>query len=96
MGDESDASLIYDRQGHTVVLTMNRPARRNALSLDMLVRMADAWEAIDADDTIRSAILTGAEGAYCTGGDLDAVRPHPLQLVCRFRGRRGAATRESA
>ena len=71
MSDEAP-SLLFDRQGHTVVLTMNRPARRNALSLDMLVRLADAWEAIDADDTIRSAILTGAEGAYCVGGDLDA------------------------
>jgi enoyl-CoA hydratase len=69
----SDApSLIYERSGPTVVLTMNRPARRNALSLDMLVRLADAWEAIDDDDTIRSVILTGAEGAYCVGGDLDA------------------------
>jgi enoyl-CoA hydratase len=70
MADEP--SLLFDRRGHTVVLTMNRPARRNALSLDMLVRLADAWEAIDADDTIRSAILTGADGAYCVGGDLDA------------------------
>jgi enoyl-CoA hydratase/carnithine racemase len=65
-------SLVYDRQGHTVVLTMNRPARRNALSLDMIVRLADAWEAIDADAEVRSVILTGADGAYCVGGDLDA------------------------
>ena len=71
MPDEAP-SLIYDRQGHTVVLTMNRPARRNALSLDMLVRFADAWDAVDADDTVRSVILTGAEGAYCVGGDLDS------------------------
>ena len=71
MPDEAP-SLIYDRQGPTVVLTMNRPARRNALSLDMLVRFADAWEAVDADDSIRSVILTGAEGAYCVGGDLDS------------------------
>jgi enoyl-CoA hydratase len=71
MSDEAP-SLRYDRQGPTVVLTMNRPARRNALSLDMLVRFADAWEAVDADDSIRSVILTGAEGSYCVGGDLDA------------------------
>jgi enoyl-CoA hydratase len=71
MSDDAP-SLIYDRQGHTVVLTMNRPARRNALSLDMIVRLADAWETIDADPTIRSVILTGADGAYCVGGDLDA------------------------
>jgi enoyl-CoA hydratase len=67
-----EASLLFDRRDHTVVLTMNRPERRNALSLDMIVRMADAWEAIDADDSIRSVILTGAEGSYCVGGDLDA------------------------
>ncbi len=71
MPDEAP-SLIYDRQGPTVVLTMNRPARRNALSLDMLVRFADAWDAVDADDSIRSVILTGAEGSYCVGGDLDS------------------------
>jgi enoyl-CoA hydratase len=69
---DDQPSLIFDRRDHTVVLTMNRPSRRNALSLDMLVRLADAWEAVDADDTIRSVILTGAEGAYCVGGDLDA------------------------
>jgi enoyl-CoA hydratase len=69
MGDES---LLFERRDHTVILTMNRPARRNALSVDMIVRLADAWAVIDADDTIRSAILTGAEGAYCVGGDLDA------------------------
>jgi enoyl-CoA hydratase len=69
---DQQPSLICERQGHTVVLTMNRPERRNALSLDMIVRMADAWDAVDADRSIRSVILTGAPGAYCVGGDLDA------------------------
>ena len=55
-----------------MVLTMNRPQRRNALSLDMIVRLADAWAEIDGDPTIRSAILTGAAGAYCVGGDMDS------------------------
>jgi enoyl-CoA hydratase len=68
----SEASLIVDVQGPTAVLTMNRPERRNALSLDMIVRMADAWERIDADDSIRCAVLTGAEGSYCVGGDLQS------------------------
>ena len=64
------ASLLFEREGPTVVLTMNRPERRNALSLDMLVRFADAWDAVDADDDIRAVILTGAPGSYCVGGDL--------------------------
>lgn len=68
----AEPSLLVERDGPTVVLTMNRPERRNALSLDMLVRLADAWEEVDADDSVRSVILTGAAGAYCVGGDLDA------------------------
>ena len=68
----TEPSLLVDREGPTVVLTMNRPERRNALSLDMIVRMADAWDAIEADDGVRSALLTGAQGAYCVGGDMDA------------------------
>jgi enoyl-CoA hydratase len=68
----AEPSLLFDREGPTAVLTMNRPERRNALSLDMIVRMADAWTAVEADDAIRSVILTGAKGAYCVGGDMDA------------------------
>jgi enoyl-CoA hydratase len=64
--------LLVDRDGPTVVLTMNRPARRNALSLDMLVGLADAWDQVDADESIRAVILTGAEGSYCVGGDLQS------------------------
>ena len=67
-----EESLLVDRQGPTMVVTMNRPERRNALSLDMIVRMADAWDAADADDSVRSVILTGAEGSYCVGGDLQS------------------------
>jgi enoyl-CoA hydratase len=65
-------SLLVERKGSTLVLTMNRPDRRNALSVDMIVRMADAWDLIDADDSIRCAILTGAPGSYCVGGDLQS------------------------
>jgi enoyl-CoA hydratase len=65
-----EPSLRIEREGPTVIVTMNRPHRRNALSMDMIVRLADAWDAIDADDTIRSVILTGADGAYCVGGDM--------------------------
>jgi enoyl-CoA hydratase len=65
-------SLLVERQGPAVVLTMNRPERRNALSLDMLVRLADAWDAIEADPTVRCAVLTGAGGHYCVGGDLSS------------------------
>ena len=70
--EQTDPSLLVEQRGPTVVLTMNRPERKNALSIDMIVAMADAWEQVDADDTVRSVILTGAGESYCTGGDLSS------------------------
>lgn len=61
-----------ERRGHTVIVTMNRPEKKNALSPAMLVGMYDAWREIDEDDEVRSAILTGAGGNFCTGMDLAA------------------------
>ncbi|SIM52285.1 Putative enoyl-CoA hydratase/isomerase [Mycobacteroides abscessus subsp. massiliense] len=62
--------LLVERDGPVVVLTMNRPHRRNALSTNMVSQFAAAWDEIDHDDGIRAAILTGAGSAYCVGGDL--------------------------
>ena len=65
-------SLLVERDGAVLILTMNRPERRNALTPDMLVRFADAWQLADEDDSIRVVILTGAgDIAYCAGGDLN-------------------------
>src|SRR5512139_1082001 len=52
---------------------MNRPEAKNALSLPMLVGMVDAWAEADADDEVRSIVLTGAGGAFCAGMDLKAM-----------------------
>ena len=68
----TDAFLI-ERDGHIVTLTMNRPEVKNALNPEMLCRMADAWDLIDGDADVRVAILTGADGAFCSGADLDQL-----------------------
>lgn len=62
--------LLVERDGHVVTLTMNRPEARNAFDPEMLVRLADAWDAIDGDAEVRVAILTGAGGHFCAGTDL--------------------------
>jgi enoyl-CoA hydratase len=51
---------------------MNRPAAKNALSGEMLVRMYDAWVEIDEDPELRVGILAGAGGTFCSGMDLKA------------------------
>lgn len=70
--------LLFEREGHTAVVTLNRPAKRNALSSEMLVRMYDAWLEIDRNPDIRVAIVTGAGGNFCSGADLKAMAAgHP-------------------
>jgi enoyl-CoA hydratase len=69
----STEHLTYERDGSTAIVTMNRPEAKNALSLPMLVGMADAWVEIDSNDEIRCAILTGAGGTFCAGMDLKAM-----------------------
>ncbi|MEE1746573.1 crotonase/enoyl-CoA hydratase family protein [Streptomyces sp. JV184] len=65
--------LAVRREGATLVLTLNRPEAKNALSLPMLVGLYDGWLAADEDDTIRSVVLTGAGGCFCAGMDLKAL-----------------------
>lgn len=65
--------LTVRREGATLVLTLNRPEAKNALSLPMLVGLYDGWLAADADDAIRSVVLTGAGGDFCAGMDLKAL-----------------------
>ncbi|MFI2211361.1 crotonase/enoyl-CoA hydratase family protein [Streptomyces sp. NPDC020141] len=65
--------LTAHREGATLVLTLNRPEAKNALSPPMLVGLYDGWLEADADDAIRSVVLTGAGGAFCAGMDLKAL-----------------------
>ena len=61
---------IVEREGHTLIVTMNRPEARNALSGEMMQIMSDAWDEVNANPDIRVAILTGAGGHFCAGADL--------------------------
>jgi enoyl-CoA hydratase/carnithine racemase len=62
--------LLVEKQGHVVVVTMNRPEARNAFSPEMMARMADAWDLVDGDPEVRAAILTGAGSCFSAGADL--------------------------
>jgi enoyl-CoA hydratase len=62
-----------ERDGHIVVVTMDRPEAKNALSTDMLVGLADAWAYISDETDVRVGILTGANGTFCAGADLKAM-----------------------
>ena len=67
------AQVDIERDGAVMVLTLNRPQRKNAMTLTMFALLADAWAELSADDDLRCAILTGAEGNFSSGMDLRAM-----------------------
>jgi len=75
---------LIERRGHVLIVTMNRPRARNALSGPMMELMRQAWDTVDSDPEIRVCVLTGAGGAFCAGADLKAMTSsHPGD---RFQG----------
>jgi enoyl-CoA hydratase len=69
---------LIERRGHILIVTMNRPVVRNALSGPMMALMRQAWDQVDNDPGIRVCVLTGAGGAFCAGADLKAMTSsHP-------------------
>ena len=70
--------LLTEQRGAVLIVTMNRPEKRNALSGPMLAGMREAWDRVDSDPGIRACVLTGAGGAFCAGADLKAMNEsHP-------------------
>jgi len=70
---EAEAAVLVERHAHVVTLTLNRPAKKNAIDAEVLCRLCDAWDMIDAEDDVRVAIMTGAGGNFSAGADLDRL-----------------------
>jgi enoyl-CoA hydratase/carnithine racemase len=61
------------RQDARLVLTIDRPERRNALNADVIGALREALQRTKSDDTLRAVVLTGAgDEAFCAGADLGA------------------------
>ncbi|MYW95840.1 crotonase/enoyl-CoA hydratase family protein [Amycolatopsis rubida] len=69
----AEPHALVSLEGRTLVVTMNRPEARNALTGEMLSIMVEAWDRVDSDDQVRSCVLTGAGGAFCAGADLKSM-----------------------
>lgn len=70
--------ISADDETGVAVVTLDRPARLNAIDLPMAAALAACWQELRFDDTVRAVVLTGAgERAFCTGLDRDADVPQP-------------------
>jgi enoyl-CoA hydratase len=75
---EEQPHALVELRGRVLIVTMNRPHARNALSGPMMAIMREAWDRVDRDPQVRVCILTGAGGAFCAGADLKAMTAaHP-------------------
>lgn len=67
-------SMIREtREGSTAIVTLHQPARKNALAMRMREELIDAFERIEADRDIRAVVVTGADGTFCSGGDISGM-----------------------
>jgi crotonobetainyl-CoA hydratase len=69
---ETDAPVLTEARGSVLVITLNRPAVRNAVNSELALRLGETVERLNADPELRAAVLTGAGAAFCAGMDLKA------------------------
>ena len=67
------SKVLFETRGAIAYVTINRPERLNACDFDTYEQLAQAWEQVRDDPTLRVAILTGVgERAFCAGSDIKA------------------------
>lgn len=85
--------LLITRRGHTALITLNRPDTRNALSgEEMFAAFESLVDDLNADLSVRVAVLTGAGTAFCSGGNVAEMRDRtgmfagsPNEITERYR-----------
>ena len=66
-------ALLCERDGHVLIVTINRPDKKNAVNAEVLCGLSDAWHQLDEDARLRACILTGAGDNFCAGMDLGVI-----------------------
>lgn len=67
------AELLASRRDATLILTLSNPGAKNALHPDMYAAGIEALSTAERDPEIRAVILTGADGVFCAGGNLNRL-----------------------
>jgi enoyl-CoA hydratase/carnithine racemase len=86
--------VLLDVDGPVAVVTLNRPAKLNAVTPDMAAALRACLARVDADPEIRAAVLTGAgERAFCVGSDIRELDAYDTPWEFRNRDDYGDAVR---
>ena len=77
--------ITFERREAVGLLTLNRPERANAIDRTMLAELNATCDAVEADETIRALVVTGAGGAFSSGFDLKEQAAAPPVGVAQWR-----------
>jgi enoyl-CoA hydratase/carnithine racemase len=81
-------TVLSEKSGHVLTLTINRPERRNAMTFETLAELRDGISSARSDRDIRAVVITGAgEKAFCAGADLAGIRGGELDAEAAHQGR---------
>ena len=85
MSDVPDPAVRLERRGRVSLITLNRPARMNAMNQPMLVELLAAADAAEADAETGAVVVTGAGPGFSSGFDLKAQAEAPPRGVAEWR-----------
>ena len=63
----------WSLDGKVATITLDRPEKRNPLTFDSYAELRDLFRALDGDETIKTVVVTGAGGNFCSGGDVHEI-----------------------
>lgn len=69
------AEVIYEKKGHTAVITFNKPETLNALSVEFIGKISAALDKAESDEDIYTVIFTGMNRAFIAGADIHEMYP---------------------
>jgi 2-(1,2-epoxy-1,2-dihydrophenyl)acetyl-CoA isomerase len=80
-GRQAPSLVRVEREGASAIVTLDDPERLNPLSPALTVQLRDALAALAEDPGVRAVVLTGADPAFCAGGDLRMMVEHGIPMV---------------
>ena len=85
--------ILKSRQDGVLILTLDRPAQRNAMSSGLVHALIDAIEAAGTDDSVGAVLVTGAGRGFCAGSDLAGLAAMTADEQSSFEEESGRAAR---
>ena len=68
----------YERDGPVLLVTLDRPERKNPLTFESYAELRDRFLALKSDTAVKAVVLAGAGGNFCSGGDVrEIMAPSP-------------------